>query len=511
MAKQHLSFKMVTETPNLLRVWWYNLNAYQKRELSIHLSYLPSIMNLKVWPKFIEVVTRFWDDERMVFRFGDVEMTPTVEEIKDCLDNIGMCQKRKNHPDHHILLPYKTTSTELKNMLLLVNADWLDTPNIPFVKFYERWGHESYYKNFPNEFLSRSSWSQNQTLAFAVCLLGTMVFPQGEGNEIDTRVVMVTHAIFKGVGKKGQVKKYFNLAPIILADIYRSLGQCKNGFPFFQGCNILIQWWMSKHLVKTYETQKQKLAEPQKESHLDHYEFHLSNNRFKIHSTREAWAKVFHDIKDGNVQWMFQGFMSEKIAIQGAKYPFLILHGIRGVRPYNRSRIMRQFGRRQILLFKRDTSRYVFDYNGCDKIPYAKDICQEWAGRVNLKESMTENRNEVGYMDEYKNGYRMICVEWDRREQEFQRREQEYMRREQEFQHQEYESQRALAFAMQELVDARACLIRLDLNFDDQLNTLQGVSMSSKVVFTEPHVITNKFLIREEVEKARGGAGPSAF
>uniref|UniRef100_M1DRK1 Uncharacterized protein n=1 Tax=Solanum tuberosum TaxID=4113 RepID=M1DRK1_SOLTU len=32
------------------------------------------------------------------------------------------------------------------------------------------------------------------------------------------------------------------------------------------------------------------------------------------------------------------------------------------------------------------------------------------------------------------------------------------------------------------------------------------MSMSSKVVFAEPHVITSKFLIREEVEKARGGA-----
>ena len=101
--------------------------------------------------------------------------------------------------------------------------------------------------------------------------------------------------------------------------------------------------------------------------------------------------------------------------------------------------------------------------------------------------------------------------EWDRREQEFQRREQEYQRREQEFQHREYESQRALAFATQELANARACLVRLDSNLDDQLNTLQGVSMSSKSLFAEPHVMTSKFLIREEVEKARGGAGPSAF
>ncbi|KAH0675521.1 hypothetical protein KY285_023322 [Solanum tuberosum] len=209
-----------------------------------------------------------------------------------------------------------------------------------------------------------------------------MVFPQDGGNEIDTRIVMVTHAIFEGVGKTGQVKKYFNLAPIIVADIYRSLGQCKNGFPFFQGCNILLQWWMSKHLVKTCETQKQKLVEPQKESHFDHYELHLSINRFKIHNTREAWAKVFHDIKDGNVQWMFQDFI--------------------GVRPYNPSRVMRQFRRTQILPFKGDISRYVFDYNECDKIPHAKEILDEWVGRVNLKESMSEDRYDAGYVGEYK-------------------------------------------------------------------------------------------------------------
>ncbi|KAH0744130.1 hypothetical protein KY290_032123 [Solanum tuberosum] len=228
--------------------------------------------------------------------------------------------------------------------------------------------------------------------------LGTMLFPQAEGNEIDTRVVMVTHVIFEGVSKKGRVKKYFNLAPIILADIYRSLGQCKNGF--------------------------------------------------KIHSTRKAWAKVFHDIKDGNVQWMFQDFMSEKIAIQGAKCHFLILPGIRRVRPYN-------------------------------------------PNRDDLRDTLDPTP---------RTGQQIEDVQ-----------EQEYLHREQEFQHREYESQRALAFATQELADARACLIRLDLNLDDQLNTLQGMSMSSKAVFAEPHVITSKFLIREEVEKVRGGAGPSAF
>ena len=100
------------------------------------------------------------------------------------------------------------------------------------------------------EFHNHSTWRQTQTIALSTCLLGTMVFPKDEGKEIDTRVVMVVNAMFRGIGRKSEEKKYCCLAPVILADIYRSLSLCKNGFPFFQGCNILLQWWLTKHLCK---------------------------------------------------------------------------------------------------------------------------------------------------------------------------------------------------------------------------------------------------------------------
>ncbi|KAH0679316.1 hypothetical protein KY284_020401 [Solanum tuberosum] len=268
---------------------------------------------------------------------------------------------------------------------------------------------------------------------------------------------------------------------------------------------------MSKHLVKKYETQKQKLAKPEKSSHLDHYELHLSINKFKIHSTREAWAKAFHDIKEGNFQWMFQDFMSEKIVVRGALCPFLILPGIRGVRPYNPSRVMQQFGRKQILPMKGDTSRYVIDYNGCDKIPHAEEILHEWGGSVNLKESMAENRYEAGYVDGYKKWLQDDLLGTLDPTPCTGRQIEDVQVREQEFQHREFESQRAVSFVTHELANTRVCLMCLDSNLDDQLDTLRGVSMSSKAVFAEPHVVTSKFLIREEVEKLRGGAGPSAF
>ena len=100
---------------------------------------------------------------------------------------------------------------------------------------------------------------------------------------------------------------------------------------------------------------------------------------------------------------MFQNFMSEKIAGQGDNRPFLVLPGIKGMRPYNPSRVMRQFGRREITPVQGDASSFVIDYNRCINIHFAKTIHQEWDGWVNMKGSIAENRCEVGYVDEYKN------------------------------------------------------------------------------------------------------------
>ena len=124
-----------------------------------------------------------------------IEITTTLEESKDCLDSIGTCGKRKKCPNHHILLPDRPTSKELKDILLHVNANWLGTHDIPLMRFFERWGHDNYFRLLPNEFHDYSTWRQTQAITFSACLLGTMVFPKDEGKEINTRVVMVVNAM----------------------------------------------------------------------------------------------------------------------------------------------------------------------------------------------------------------------------------------------------------------------------------------------------------------------------
>ena len=117
----------------------------------------------------------------------------------------------------------------------MVKAEWIDKlpgSNIPFRKLYYRFWCARAYEKHKDELVSKEKWKETRPLAFAICLLGMMVFPQGPNFAIHPSVFMVTHAIFYGVDYKTSTK-YYTLAPIILDDIYRALDKCQNGERFF--------------------------------------------------------------------------------------------------------------------------------------------------------------------------------------------------------------------------------------------------------------------------------------
>ena len=89
---------------------------------------------------------------------------------------------------------------------------------------------------------------RTRPLAFAICL---SVFSQGQKYTIHSSMFMVTHAIFYGVNYKSS-RKYYTLVTMILVDIYRALDKYQSGEHFFQGCNLIVQWWIMRHLIKTH-------------------------------------------------------------------------------------------------------------------------------------------------------------------------------------------------------------------------------------------------------------------
>ena len=67
--------------------------------------------------------------------------------------------------------------------------------------------------------VSYREWNEIRPLAFAVALLGTMVFSHGPGLSINTRVLTLVHTLFKGYENQGTTK-YYLIAPVILSNMY---------------------------------------------------------------------------------------------------------------------------------------------------------------------------------------------------------------------------------------------------------------------------------------------------
>ena len=62
-------FDMVISAPPQLR-----------RTLNKYVGDLTELINMDGWPELIEVLTGYWNSQRMVFHYGMAEITPTLEE-----------------------------------------------------------------------------------------------------------------------------------------------------------------------------------------------------------------------------------------------------------------------------------------------------------------------------------------------------------------------------------------------------------------------------------------------
>jgi len=67
---------MVQNIPPLLLDWWKNLSPSDKNYVKRVLGNLPSLLGIRPNNALIEDATMFWDEKRVFFHFGDVEMTP---------------------------------------------------------------------------------------------------------------------------------------------------------------------------------------------------------------------------------------------------------------------------------------------------------------------------------------------------------------------------------------------------------------------------------------------------
>ncbi|XP_049365515.1 uncharacterized protein LOC125830374 [Solanum verrucosum] len=319
-------FDMVVESLVLLKMWYNDLIVVYKIVLNKYIGALTELINMVGWPELIEGLTGYWDNDKMVFRFGTMEITPIIEEIRAGIDTVGTGLERRVRKQENILISNKPTLEDLINWLGLRKdyAFWAEDTRPILMDLYVRFGNASFYANYNQEFrVTYREWDGIRPLTFTVALLGTMVFPHGPSLSINTRVIMLAHTLFHGHLNQGQVK-YYPIAPVILFDMYRALGKCKKVVTtwkkmivhrYFQGCNLLLHWWIMSHLVKRHRTQELHTLD-------EHNALKSLNDMFfwtdlEKRRTRERWAQIFSELREENIQWMFDRFISKDAIVRG--------------------------------------------------------------------------------------------------------------------------------------------------------------------------------------------------
>nr|XP_016469648.1 PREDICTED: uncharacterized protein LOC107791992 [Nicotiana tabacum]XP_016469649.1 PREDICTED: uncharacterized protein LOC107791992 [Nicotiana tabacum] len=233
-------FGMVTNIHSRLLSWWEDLHSSDKALVRKYLGNLPSLLEIQPNNMIIEAANLFWDCKRVVFRFGDIEMTSLLEEIG------GQAGLVWQTPDL-LMSENRIGKSFLKMIGLKKNAELecLKESYILFDYLYESYGHSKSYCTYHDEFvITFLGHIHRRVFVFMFYFLGLIVFPMKK-ERIHTRLAMVTKTLMEGIG--GQT---FSTVPMIISDIYRALEKCQRGARHFEGCNLLLQLWLMEHLQK---------------------------------------------------------------------------------------------------------------------------------------------------------------------------------------------------------------------------------------------------------------------
>ncbi|KAK4722243.1 hypothetical protein R3W88_012476 [Solanum pinnatisectum] len=182
--------------------------------------------------------------------------------------------------------------------------------------------------------------------------------------------------------------------------MYRALERCKEGHHYFQGCNLLLQWWILSHLAKGHGTQQ--LHTLDNDNSLKGLNDVLFWADLKNRRTRGRWAQIFSELREDDIQWMSDQFISKDVIVRGHRQLVLPLPGIRGIHPYAPIRVLRQFERIQTTPPNVYYRIYVFDI-GDDRVHEASEMLREWKKTVRMDEkTIAVDRFNARYDQTYK-------------------------------------------------------------------------------------------------------------
>ncbi|KAK4738128.1 hypothetical protein R3W88_001825 [Solanum pinnatisectum] len=307
--------------------------------------------------------------------------------------------------------------------------------------------------------------------------------------------------------------------------MYRALGRCKEGHHYFQGCNLLLQWWILSHLAKGRGTQQLHT--------LDNNNSHKGLNDvlfwadLENRKTRGRWAQIFSELREDDIQWMFDHFISKDVIVRGHRQLVLSLPGIRGICPYAPIRVLRQFERIQTTPPNAYYRIYVFDI-GDDRVHEASEMLRECKKAVRMDEkAITVDWFNAGYDETYKawlkdniqgisfpvpNIYRSVEDKESKALIELREVKKEAQEMHNEFLRKQDEDKYALESVTQELESLRSDLGELNLCIEDKKNGMCREDWEEKGRWSEGYLLMIQYRLQHlmaQNKRSKLEAGPS--
>ncbi|XP_060193456.1 uncharacterized protein LOC132622799 [Lycium barbarum] len=374
-------FMIANKTPPLLLAWWNDMGHYLQTSIFKHLAFLTDIMRISPDRDLIAALIPFWDSANNVFRFRDFELTPTLEELG------GFTGLGKNLRNKTPLAPRNVSGNNVLEQIHLNHPRMLCLDNgwVTLEFLYARYGNKQGFLQYGKQLKNGNhyfTWEKHRQEEFMVAFLGTMVFPRRD-RKIDIRLSGIVTAMMK--------REDSTILPMILADIYHALTECREGEKYFEGCNTLLQVWFLEHLYRHHY--QSKFKSDWKSNILDHLD-RVEELRKNLPEGVKAWAEYLRELTASQITWNYHWFPSAEVICMSFYRPFFVLMGLRGFQPYAPLRVLRQLGRRQIVPIVENMQNFVWEVKSEDRRREleAKRI---WGGhRVLGLSTMIEDRDQ---------------------------------------------------------------------------------------------------------------------
>jgi len=284
MQNEH--FSIMTKIPVKLRLWWNDLGVEGQNEVKKYLKGLVGLLEIQPRGDIIRALVTYWDPAHNVFHFSDFELTPTLEEMAGYIGNAELPLRQKYLVAPRVVTVHRFLDS-LKIPRTVHNPDLAAGFCTPCF-IYDRYGHEGGFNNPINKLCSkgvRQKWDEHRRVAFMIMFLGLLVFPRKDGN-IDLKISGVVSTLL--------TQSVSTLAPMVVSDIFRALTACKAGGNFFEGCNLLLQIWMTEHLCHHSEILSH--GSPEKTCIEESY---TRNKDINLTKGVLAWTSFFQVLTDG--------------------------------------------------------------------------------------------------------------------------------------------------------------------------------------------------------------------